>query len=409
MALSVNTPRNYYLGDFTDLPASNVHIYEGAAIGLTSGYVRGLVAGDMFCGFADRECDNSAGSAGGKNVKVRRSGYIELAITGASAVTDAGSPVYASADGTFTLTAGSNSYIGTIERWISGTVCIVRFAGIGSATFANVICANLTTTGNTSIGNAVSDTIGFYNTTPTAQQTHIANAAAATAAALTDNTGGSADNTIANIAPAAAITDNSGGVNPGDNIIAAITNLDTLTDSSGGSVDNTVSAVSAIGDVVVMKTQVGNNGAGALALTGTAVSDRVLSVQNLTDLTDDSDHFETTITVDNQIQQSSADNLSAKKMLFTIARPRQATVNNNFKEVTDQVITQKAANTAILAAVAQLAAKMNTTSTAIGVTEDDICDLTDEVNKLTTDVGLIRTAVNAVLVRLETIGIVAAS
>ncbi len=500
MALALNTPRNYYLGDFTDLPASAVHIYEGAAIGLTSGYARGLVAGDVFQGFADRECDNSAGSAGDLNVKVRRSGYVELAVTGASAVTDAGSPVYASADGTFTLTASTNSYIGIVEKWVSSTTCIVRFEGIGSSTFTNVICANLTTTGNTAIGNAVSDTIGFYNTTPTAQQTHVADAAAATATTLTDSTGGTADNTIANVTAAGTITDNSGGadpgnntiaaiteantitdsstgadpgthtiaaiteaatitdssggVDPGNNTIAAVTNLDTLTDSTGGAADNTVAAVGAIGDVVVMVVQAGKNGIGGLALTGTAVGDRVLSVLNVTNAeaaTDLSAHFETVITVINQIQQSSANDYSAKTLIFTVARPRQSDINNNFKELTDQVVTQKAANTAILAAVAQLAAKMNTnslavdsaadavaqlaakmnlnstainsasnaiaqlaakqntTSTAIGVIEANLCDLTDEVNKLITDLGSARTAINAALTRLETIGIVASA
>ncbi len=187
MALALNTPRDYYLGDFADLPASTVHMYEGAAIGLTSGYARGLVAGDAFQGFADRECDNSAGSAGGKSVKVRRSGYIKIAVTGASAVTDAGSPVYASADGTFTLTSGSNSLIGHVEMWISSTTCIVYFeASSGSPVFGNVACANLATTGTNALGNGAADTIGFYGKTPTAQQTHIADAAAATATALTE-------------------------------------------------------------------------------------------------------------------------------------------------------------------------------------------------------------------------------
>jgi hypothetical protein len=44
-----------------------------------------------------------------------------------------------------------------------------------------------------------------------------------TSSTLTDNSGGSADATLAAVTAAATITDNSGGVDPGDDIIAAIT------------------------------------------------------------------------------------------------------------------------------------------------------------------------------------------
>lgn len=588
-ALAADTPRNIQQGEFNELPVlQSTKVYEGAFVGLSSGYARGLVAGDVFKGIAYKQADNSSGSSGDKRVKVYKDVVIEIAVTGASAVTDAGSVVYASADDTLTLTASTNSPAGYIERWITGTTCAVRLYDHSSEQFVNVTMANLTTTGNITLGNAVSDTIGMYGTTPTAQQTHVTDAAAATALTLTDSTGGTADNTIANITAAGTITDNSGGADPGNNtiaaiteantitdsstgsdpgthtiaaiteaatitdsstgadpgnntiaaiteagtitdnsggadpgnniiaaiteantitdssggvdpannIIAAVTNLDTLTDSTGGSADNTVAAVGAIRDIVVMVLQAGKNGTGALALTGTAVGDAVLSVINVTDggaSADVSSSYETTITVENQIQQSAATDFSTSTLIFTVARPRQSDINNNFKELTDQVVTQKAANTAILAAVAQLAAKtntnstainsasnavaqlaakmntnstaidsaadavaqlaaktntnstaidsaadavaqlaakinlnstainsasnavaqlaakQNTTSTAVTTIEANLCDLTDEINKLITDVGLIRTVVNATLVRLETIGIVASA
>jgi hypothetical protein len=57
----------------------------------------------------------------------------------------------------------------------------------------------------------------------------------------------------------------------------------------------------------------GRNGAGVVVLAGAKVGDVVISMLNVTDITDDVGSFETTITVANQIQQVDAANLSAKK------------------------------------------------------------------------------------------------
>lgn len=129
--LAKNTPRAYEVGhedDYNDLPAVATDIiYEGAAVGDSSGYARPLVAADAFGGFATRQADNSSGSAGAINVRVRQVGVVTLAVTGVTGVTDEGSTVYASDDDTFTLTASGNSSIGKIVRWVSGTTCQVYF------------------------------------------------------------------------------------------------------------------------------------------------------------------------------------------------------------------------------------------------------------------------------------------
>jgi hypothetical protein len=94
---------------------------------LTSGYARGLVAGDDFVGFAERQADNSAVATDGNiNCRVISKGIAKLTITGV-AVTDVGLPVYASADGTFTLTQGSNSYIGNVYRYVTTDTAMVAF------------------------------------------------------------------------------------------------------------------------------------------------------------------------------------------------------------------------------------------------------------------------------------------
>jgi hypothetical protein len=128
--LATAVQRNYVIGDIEDYPviASDV-IYQGAAVGENgSGYSRPLVAGDPFQGFADSTADNSTGLAGAINVTVRRKGRVVVPVTGASAITANDCPaVYASDDNTFTLTSTSNSLIGYVSRWISGTTCIVSF------------------------------------------------------------------------------------------------------------------------------------------------------------------------------------------------------------------------------------------------------------------------------------------
>lgn len=67
-------------------------------------------------------------------------------------------------------------------------------------------------------------------------------------------------------------------------------------------------------------TQAGKNGAGALTLTGVKVGDKVVGVANITTPGDLRSSYEVTITVADQIQQSSAVNLSAAQVQFMIVR-----------------------------------------------------------------------------------------
>ena len=91
-----------------------------------SGYARALVAGDTFFGFADENTDNSAGSAGDIRVRCRQKGRIQLTVPSV-AITSVGVAVYASDDGTFTLTVGSNTKIGVVSRFVEANTCIVEF------------------------------------------------------------------------------------------------------------------------------------------------------------------------------------------------------------------------------------------------------------------------------------------
>lgn len=132
--LARDKPRVFELGgndpSYNEVPAiASDIIYAGAAVGesTTSGTGRPLVAGDNFMGFCVENCDNSAGAAAAKNIKVRDRGKVKLSVTGVSAVTAYDAPVAASDDDTFTLTTSGNTTIGKVKRVISGAVCIVEF------------------------------------------------------------------------------------------------------------------------------------------------------------------------------------------------------------------------------------------------------------------------------------------
>ena len=120
--------RDMELGDFNDLPmVASDTIFEGAAVGSNSGLARPLQAGDPFMGFADYKVENELGAAGAERVRVLERGKIVLSVAGVTGNGDLGDEVYASDDDTFTLTVGSNSLIGKIVRYVSGTTVVVSF------------------------------------------------------------------------------------------------------------------------------------------------------------------------------------------------------------------------------------------------------------------------------------------
>jgi hypothetical protein len=131
--LAANSPRTYQVGENEEYPviASDI-IYEGAAVGENgSGYARPLVAADPFCGFATEKADNSAGAAGAIRVPVKAKGRIVLPVVGSDITSNDRPACYASDDDTFTLTSTSNTKIGYVSRWISGTSCVVEFDARG--------------------------------------------------------------------------------------------------------------------------------------------------------------------------------------------------------------------------------------------------------------------------------------
>jgi len=127
--LSSNKVRDYGVGNILAYPVvADDIIFQGAAVGENaSGYSRPLVAGDVFQGFAEEKADNSGGSAGAVNVRVKAKGYIKLPVDSLAITGNDRQAVYASDDDTFTLTSTDNSLIGYIAQWLETGYAIVEF------------------------------------------------------------------------------------------------------------------------------------------------------------------------------------------------------------------------------------------------------------------------------------------
>ena len=125
--LAAASPRVFSTGEYQDygVVASDI-IYEGAIVGISSGYARPLQAGDTYLGIATETVDNSSGSAGDKNVRVATTVPFKMAVTGVSDVTSITLPVYASDDDTLTLTESTNSLVGIVLDYVSGSTCIIQ-------------------------------------------------------------------------------------------------------------------------------------------------------------------------------------------------------------------------------------------------------------------------------------------
>jgi hypothetical protein len=117
MALAADRDlKMYATQELIEIPvADNVLIYKGAFVGRdeTTGYARPLVGGDIFLGVAYRQVDNTGPghAAGAVSVVLHQDIDIVHAVTGASQLI-VGAFLYASDDGTATLSSTGNSKMG---------------------------------------------------------------------------------------------------------------------------------------------------------------------------------------------------------------------------------------------------------------------------------------------------------
>jgi hypothetical protein len=110
-------------------------IYKGAmvVIDAATGYAIPAVAGtaNFFIGIALEQVATGAGASGSKTVAVAVEALWEENLTGA-AITDVGDPVYAADDNSLTLTAGTNTPVGWIEKLVGTNRVLVRGKPIGA-------------------------------------------------------------------------------------------------------------------------------------------------------------------------------------------------------------------------------------------------------------------------------------
>ncbi len=129
MVLSKHTPLSLCVGDKVRRPVCLSDIlYEGGMLSWRStGYVGPLVAGEKFAGHAAEGVDNSTGANGDRDIDVYEGEYLAEVTLTSVAITDERKPVYASDDATLTLTPGSNSFGGFVEKYVRANTAIVRF------------------------------------------------------------------------------------------------------------------------------------------------------------------------------------------------------------------------------------------------------------------------------------------
>lgn len=148
-----------------EMVASSLTCFNGSLLGRSSAGLAKLwdgTAGEEFLGIAAENV------VSGSLVKVRRdaalikgvSGSVTgINVTGASAATDQGKPVYCSTDNPtdFTLTPDDSAPIGVVEKWISGANCWVRVVPTTALLEAGVVYQGAPTAETTAATIAAAD------------------------------------------------------------------------------------------------------------------------------------------------------------------------------------------------------------------------------------------------------------
>lgn len=127
-ALAANRELDHYVDQvLREYPVeASEHIFKNGFVALSaSGHAQALTAGDVFLGIAYEEADNSAGADGDKKVRVYQQGDFEHTLASV-ARTDISAAVYATDDGTLTLTSTDNSYVGRVVDVVATDTIILR-------------------------------------------------------------------------------------------------------------------------------------------------------------------------------------------------------------------------------------------------------------------------------------------
>lgn len=128
--VDVDTPRREGEVISYDVAASTT-IYKGSMVVAVSGYAASSTGSNSqpFLGVAYEGCNNSAGSAGAKEVKVYKTGIFEFTLASA-AITDIGVEVYSADNVTVQKTAdGSEPKVGRVVAFENAGKVFVSIGG----------------------------------------------------------------------------------------------------------------------------------------------------------------------------------------------------------------------------------------------------------------------------------------
>lgn len=133
------------------------HVFKGSLAGIkrATGYVRALVAGDVFAGVAYEEADNTGGAGGDLAVRLYTQGDFIMPVNNA-AQGWAGAPVYAVDDATASVVfGGGQSACGVLIEALSATTGIVRIRPASAPQVEHVVSAALESLTGTATTNPV--------------------------------------------------------------------------------------------------------------------------------------------------------------------------------------------------------------------------------------------------------------
>lgn len=159
MALTANRELNRYVDqELRTFPVgASQHIYKGALVGVnrSTGYVRQLVAGDLFAGIAYEEMDNSSGQGGDKMIRLYTQGDFVLTVNNASQ-TWIGAPVYATGEEVASVVVSQGaSFCGVLVALVAANTGIVRIQPMVGGQIEHVVSVRLDSSTSALTKNAV--------------------------------------------------------------------------------------------------------------------------------------------------------------------------------------------------------------------------------------------------------------
>jgi hypothetical protein len=250
------------------------------------------------------------------------------------------------------------------------------------------IIANITT--GSKIGGAAAQKLGRWGVTPVVQPGHNADPAAMAALtqnALTDNGGGTADQTVADQSEPTTLTDSTGDSATHDDTLAdgkvATQSQNALTDSGGGTADQTVADQS---EPTTLTDSTGDS-----ATHDDTLADGKVATQTQEAMTDSSGGTaNTTIEAVSGGGADAPDNASAGQ------------INNNFADIAAQLAKIKTDVAALITEIVEqnqndsdLAQKVIELVALGGVAHDNLKEVTTELALIKTDVAAAKTAIDA--------------